>query len=280
MRKRRFSLPSKYMLLFLALICIAFVVISYFTGFPKGPVNTVAGYVISPIQKGITSAGNWLEDKFAFFQDKEELINENKELQAKVDELTLENTTLKGNSHELERLRQLYELDNQYSAYPKVAASVIAKDTGNWFHNFIIDKGTKDGVDVDMNVIANGGLVGKVVAVGNNWARVRSIIDDSSSVSAMTQTTGDYCIISGNLELLEDGVISMSKLYDTDDNVKVGEMIVTSNISETYLPGLLIGYLSDVQIDSNNMTKSGEISLVVDFEHIREVFVITQKKQQ
>lgn len=280
MRKKRFSLPSKYVLLFLALICIALVVISYFTGFGKGPVNKAAGYIISPIQKGITTAGNWLEDKFAFFQDKEALIKENEELRGKIHELTLENTTLKGNSHELERLRSLYELDNQYSGYPKVAASVIAKDTGNWFHNFIIDKGTKDGIDVDMNVIANGGLVGKVAAVGENWARVRSIIDDSSSVSAMTQTTGDYCVISGNLELLEEGVIAMSKLYDTDDNVQVGEMIVTSNISETYLPGLLIGHLSDVQLDSNNMTKSGEISLVVDFEHIREVFVITQKKQQ
>lgn len=280
MRKRRFSLPSKYVLLFLALICILLVVLSYFTGFGKKPFSKVAGYMITPVQKGITGAGNWIDHKFAFFQDKEELIKKNEELQAKVDELTLENTTLKGNSHELDRLRKLYDLDNQYAQYPKVAASVIAKDTGNWFHNFIIDKGTKDGIDVDMNVIAGGGLVGKIVAVGDNWARVRSIIDDASSVSAMTQTTGDYCVISGNLELLEDGVISMSKLYDTDDNVKVGEMIVTSNISETYLPGLLIGYLSDVSLDSNHMTKSGEISLVVDFEHIREVFVITEKKQQ
>ncbi len=279
MRKRKFSLSSKYVLLLLAVICIVLVMVSYLTGDATSPVNRAVGYVIAPVQKGIAAAGNWLETKFSFLQDKESLIEENKALQERVDELTLENTTLKGNSFELDRLRALYGLDNQYSQYPKVAASVIGKDTGNWFHNFIIDKGKKDGIEVDMNVIASGGLVGKIVAVGNDWARVRSIIDDSSNVSAMTQTTGDYCVISGNLELLEDGEITMSNLYDTDDNVQVGEMIVTSNISETYLPGLLIGYLSEISVDANNMTKSGKASLVVDFEHIREVFVITQKKQ-
>ncbi len=271
-------MSSKYLLLFLALICIILVVISYATGISKGPINKVAGYVITPVQKGISAAGNWIENKFSFLEDKEELIQKNKELQAQINELTLENTMLKGNTYELDRLRTLYNLDNQYSKYPKVAASVIGKDTGNWFHNFIIDKGKNDGIDVDMNVIASGGLVGKIVAVGDNWARVRSIIDDSSNVSAMTQTTGDYCIISGSLELLAEGEITMSKLYDSDDNVNVGEMIITSNISETYLPGLLIGYLSDLSMDANNMTKSGKVSLVVDFEHIREVFVITQKK--
>ena len=278
MRKKRFSLSSKYVLLLLSVICVALAVGSYLFGFSRGPVNRAAGYVITPVQKGLSAVGGWIQDKFGFLQDKDKLIQENKELKARIDELTLANTTLKCNSFELYRLRALYQLDTEYAQYPKVAASVIAKDTGNWFHNFIINKGKKDGVDLDMNVIANGGLVGKIVAAGDNWARVRSIIDDSSNVSAMTQTTGDYCVISGSLEMLKNGEIAMSKLYDTDDNVKVGEMIVTSNISETYLPGLLIGYLSEVELDANNMTKSGKLSLVVDFEHIREVFVITQKK--
>ena len=262
----------------MALICIILVVVSYMTGFSKGPVNKIAGYVVTPVQKLFSRAGSWLNDRFSYLEEKETLIEKNKELQEQVDELTLENTMLKGNTYELDRLKALYELDTQYTQYPKVAASVIGKDTGNWFHNFIIDKGKNDGIDVGMNVIASGGLVGNVVAAGDNWARVRSIIDDSSNVSAMTQTTGDYCVISGSLELLEDGEITMSKLYDTDDNVKEGEMIVTSNISESYLPGLPIGYLSEMEVDANNLTKSGKVSLMVDFEHIREVFVITQKK--
>lgn len=278
MNRRRFSLPSKYILLFLGVICVVLVVLSSTDVLPDTAVTRAVCTVTAPVQKAVTNVGSWFGDKFSFLKDKEKLIAENEELQAKVDELTLENTTLKSNSYELDRLRRLYDLDTQYSQYPKVAASVIGKDTGNWFQNFIIDKGSEDGIAVDMNVIASGGLVGRVVAVGDHWARVCSIIDDSSNVSAMTQSTGDYCVVSGDLKSYEQGGIRMSKLYDSDDNVVVGETIVTSTISETYLPGLMIGYLSDITLESNNTTKSGTVSLAVDFAHIREVFVITQLK--
>lgn len=278
MRKRRFVLPSKYMLLFFSLFCVVLVVLSYLAGFQRAPIDKVIGYIAPPVQKVLHTAGQWTDHKLSFLKDKEKLVDENERLKEQIAELTFENTTLKSNTYELSRLREMYDLDTKYSQYPKVAASVIGKDTGNWFHNFIINKGTNDGIAMNMNVISSGGLVGKIDAVGDNWARVQSIIDDSSSVSAMAQTTGDYCVITGNRELLEDGKIGMSRLYDTDDNVQVGEQIVTSNISETYLPGLFIGYVSDVSLDSNNMTKSGSVSLVVDFEHIREVFVITQTK--
>ena len=55
----------------------------------------------------------------------------------------------------------------------------------NWFSTFTIDKGSKDGIAADMNVMAGSGLVGIVTEVGPTWAKVRSIIDDSSNVSAM-----------------------------------------------------------------------------------------------
>ena len=79
----------------------------------------------------------------------------------------------------------MYQLDQSYSEYDKVAANVISKDAGNWFSNFTIDKGTEDGIQKDCNVIAGSGLVGIVTEVGKNWATVRSIIDDTSNVSAI-----------------------------------------------------------------------------------------------
>lgn len=278
MNNKRGHLPSKYLLLLLGLVCIVLAVLSSLDVFSDTPAGKIAGTIVSPVQKAFTSAGNWIGDRFSFLEEKEELLAENKRLQEKVDELTLENTTLKSNSFELDRLRKLYALDAQYAEYPKVAATVIGKDPGNWFQNFIIDKGSEEGIAVDMNVIASGGLVGRVAAVGPHWARVISIIDDASNVSAMTQTTGDYCVVSGDLEMFTEGEISMTKLYDSNDDVAIGEMLVTSNISEIFLPGLLIGSITDLSLDANNTTKSGKVSLVVDFEHIREVFVITQKK--
>ena len=81
--------------------------------------------------------------------------------------------------YELERLQELYKLDSNYADYEKVGAHVIGKDPGNWFSTFTIDKGSDDGLAVDMNVIAGSGLVGIITRVTPS-VRNRSIIDDSA----------------------------------------------------------------------------------------------------
>lgn len=91
---------------------------------------------------------------------------ENQELKAQVDALTSELNTIKLEQYELDNLRELLALDQKYPSYEKVAANVISKDTGNWFSVFTIDKGSKDGIETDMNVIAGSGLVGVVTDVG------------------------------------------------------------------------------------------------------------------
>ena len=85
--------------------------------------------------------------------------------------------------------------------------------------------------------------------------------------------------LSGDLELYGSGVIKFEKLVDSADKVVEGDKIVTSNISDKYLPGILIGYISSLDVDSNNLTKSGLITPAVDFEHLEEVLVVTKLKQ-
>ena len=142
---------------------------------------------------------------------------------------------------------------------------------------FIINRGTNDGIAVDMNVISGGGLVGIVTEVGQDWATVRSIIDDASSVSAMTVSTSDTCIVSGDLRLLDEGKLAFGQM-NTDNVITAGEKIVTSNISDKYLKGILIGYVEEVTEDSNHLTKTGYIIPAVDFQHIQEVLVIKELK--
>ena len=141
----------------------------------------------------------------------------------------------------------------------------------------MIDKGAKDGIEVDMNVIAGNGLVGIVYKVTDNYSLVRSIIDDESKVSSMLINTSDICAVSGDLKLIEDGYIKLSYL-DADVEINDGDMIVTSNVSQKFLAGILIGYAKDVKTDANNLTKSGYVVPAVDFKHIQKVLVITEKK--
>lgn len=277
-RKNNEKATSKVMLAILSILCIALIVVSFLESSATNPVRQVTGMVITPVQKGINGLGNWIAGFTENLSDAATLREENETLKEKVDTLTAENSELVLNKEELSRLRELLELKEQYSGYDMTGARVISKDSGNWFNSFTIDKGTNDGVTVDCNVIAGGGLVGIVTEAGPNWATVRSIIDDNSNVSAMVSTTSDTCIIAGNLQLIDEGTLSLVKLKDENNKVHVGDKVVTSNISEKYLPGILIGYICELNNDSNNLTKSGQITPVVDFKHLQEILVILEKK--
>ena len=279
-RKPQFTLPTKYILLGMTVLCVTVMFLSFTFNLSGGPLNAVAGYVFVPMQKGINAVGGWMSEKADNLKNLNDVMQKNEELQAQVDELTAELNTIKLEQYDLDNYRALLELDDKYPSYKKVAANVIGKDSGNWFNTFIIDKGSKDGIEKDMNVIAGSGLVGIVTDVAPNYAKVKSIIDDTSSVSGMDLATSDNCIIRGNLQMMnENQEIELSDLKDTDDQVQAGNQIVTSYISDKYLQGILIGYIKDVSVDSNNLTKSGTITPVVDFEHIREVLVILDKKE-
>lgn len=278
--KKKNSIKSKVVLLVLSAVCGAMIVLSFTVDMSSGPLKQVGEFIITPLQSGINQVGSWIAGKGDYFQNSADLVTDNKSLQKKVDDLTIENTRLIQDQEELNRLRDLYELDHQYEDYEKVGARVIAKQTGNWFHMFTIDKGSNDGFAVDMNVLAGGGLAGIITEVGPNWSTVRSIIDDYSNVSAMVSPTNEQCIIAGDLRLIDEDKINLIKLTDTDNKVSVGDKVVTSNVSSKFLPGILIGYISEINNDSNHLTKSGYISPAVDFKDIQEVLVIKTLKQQ
>ncbi|MBQ9590430.1 MAG: rod shape-determining protein MreC [Butyrivibrio sp.] len=280
--KRRgedFTLPSKYLLFILTVLCTAMIIITFNTNLFTGPLNSVAGVFVVPFQKGITTVGTYLKDTADKLSSITKLLEENEQLKNQIDELTVQNTTLEQEKYELTELRNLYELDSPYENYEKVGARIIGKDAGNWYHSFVIDKGADDGLSIDMNVIADGALVGRIIDIGPDWAKVQSIIADNASVSGMVLSSSDNLIVTGDLELYNQGFITFSKLVDDVDRVSVGDKIVTSNISDKYLPGILIGYISTIDDDSNNLTKSGTITPAVDFEHMNVVLVILELKK-
>lgn len=277
-KKKKFQMKSKHLLVLMTFLCISAILLTFTQVVSVSPLREAASRVIVPFQNGINQVGTWMSGKLEGFQDVEELAAQNKELEQRVAELTEENTRLAQNQEELARLQELYQLDQSYSEYDKVAAQVISKDPGNWYDTFVINKGSADGIEKDMNVIAGGGLVGLVAEVETNCATVRSIIDDSSSVSGMTASTSDTCIVSGDLRLMDEGKLAFSQM-STENAVAIGEQIVTSNISDKYLRGILIGYVSEVTEDSNHLTNTGYITPAVDFKHIQEVLVIKELKQ-
>ncbi len=277
-KKNQSSFSSKYWLLILSIICVLLMGLSLVTDKINGPLRAVANYTIVPMQNGINTVGIWMSDLTKNLDTLKELQAENDALKEEINDLKMKNNLLQLDKEELTRLRELYKLDEYYSDYQMVGARVTSNDSGNWFSSFVIDKGKNDGIKVDMNVMAEGGLVGIVTEVGPKWARVRSIIDDASNVSALVLSTSDTCIVNGDLTLMQEGKIRFEQLPNNDTEIKSGEPVVTSHISNKYLQGILIGYINEVHEDANNLTRSGYMIPAVDFQHLQEVLIITSTK--
>ena len=279
-KNSRHTLKTKHLITMMTILCIGLIVLSLSSRFSFSPVRNTLGYVVVPFQNGINQVGTWLNDQKNGFQNMKSLAEENEKLKEQVDELKAKNSNLVQDQEEAERLRALYNLDQEYSEYEKIGAQVIGKDTGNWYNTFTINRGSADGVEKDMNVIADGGLVGIVTGTGTHWATVRSIIDDSSTVSASVTSISQNCMVTGDLEMMDDGKIRFIQLTDKENQAQEGDKVVTSSVSNKFLKGILIGYIGDIQNDSNNLTKNGTIIPAVDFSDLQEVLVIKQLKQQ
>lgn len=276
-KKTKITIDPKYILAWLFVFCIILGIISFRFENKMTPVRSAVSSVIAPMQKGINAIGVKISERMDYATTLKKTVRKNKKLQSQIDKLSAENKLLQQDKYELENFRKLYDLDQQYAGYPKVAARVISSDPDNWYNTFIIDKGSKNGLKKNMNVMANGGLVGIITEVNKSYSKVRSIIDDNSNISGTVLGSSENCIVSGNLKLINNGVIEVSGI-NGDAKIEDGAEVVTSQISDKYLPGILIGYLKDLKKDSSNITQTGYLSPVVDFSSLDMVLVITQVK--
>ena len=277
MRKRtKISLDPKYILITIAIVCVALLLISFKFQDKMTPVRSAVGSVITPMQKGINQIGRKVAKQMQYATTMNKLVKENNSLKKELENVSAQNRQLQQDKYELDDFRKLYDLDQKYRDYHKVAAHVISSD-GNWYDTFFIDKGSDDGIKVNMNVIAGDGLVGIVTKVNKSYARVQSIVDDESTVMGTVLKTSDNCMVNGDLKLMNKGVIDVTSIPG-DAKIKDGYEVVTSQISDRYLPGILIGYLRDVKTDTSNMTQSGYLTPAADFSGLDMVLVIKEVK--
>lgn len=281
MKKFKFNFFKKpqVILVLLTLICAGTIWLSSMNSNVSAPLRAVAGVFVVPLQRGINQIGSWFSVKNQEHMTLEQALSENEELQKKVEELEAEQAQHANDADEISRMSQLLNVKETYKNYQTVGATVIMKNSGNnWYRKFMIDKGTNDGLDVDMNVIATAGLVGIITDVGPNYSIVTSIIDEESKVSGMLRKTLDTCIVAGDMTAIQDGKLRLEYMSN-NFNSGVDNTIVTSNVSEKFLPGIVIGKAVDITLEENKVTKTGYLIPAVDFEHLKDVLVITTKKQ-
>lgn len=242
---------------------------------------TVIGNIISvpaaPIQSAIAFLSDKVRSFFDFFRDVKQTKEINEELSRKVNELEQELLVMERLQKENDELRDAFNFKSQFEDYDMVGSSIIAKDPGNWFDVFTIDRGSKDLLTIDSPVITAYGLVGRVSRTDLITSKVVSIIDLDSTVSARLSKSRDTVVVRGDINLLTQG-LCRADYIPPDAQVSPGDTVETSGLGGIYPKGIIIGKIEKVVKNEGQYDSYAIIRPVVDFKRLEDVFVLKKKE--
>ena len=260
-------------------IVVTIIILILIVIFSNGKTNinffeNAATNLIMPIQNGLTYLKNKLSGNSTFFADINNLKQENENLQKKNDELEQSLRELENIKTQNATLKEYLNLTEKYGEYKTIPGYVINKDISNYSKTIVINIGSEDGVKENMTVIGNEGLVGHVVSVTANTAKVQTIVDTASSISCSMSTTKDSIVCKGTLD--EESALKAIYL-PTDANIIQGDSIETSGLGGIYPKGIHVGTIKKVSNSKNMTDRYAIVETAVDFSKLDTVLVITNQ---
>ena len=256
------------------IILIVVVIVSNISTGNLWAMESAVGKLFMPIQNGIiylknkiTGNEQELSDIQTLKEENQKLKDENSQLQEQLRELEIlksENNTLK----------EYVNLKDKYSSYTTVPAYVIQRSLSNYDKLIVINAGTDDGINVNMPVISESGLVGHVISVTNDTAKIQTIIDTASNVSANISNVQDSVVLKGTLNSTE---ILKATYIPADSTILQGDEVVTSGLGGIYPKGILVGNVKTVVNTQNEADRYAEIVVSTDFSNLETVLVITEQ---
>lgn len=257
-------------------IVITIVVLILIVIFSNREANTsffenVANKLVMPIQNGLTYLKNRVSGNSTFFTDISNLKSENQDLKEKNSQLEQSLRELENIKTENETLKEYLGLTEKYGEYKTVPGYVIDKEISNYSKTIIINIGKNDGIEVNMTVIADEGLVGHVVSVTDNTAKVQTIVDTSSSISCLMSTNKDSIICKGTLSSNSE----LKAMYiPTDANLVQGDSVDTSGLGGIYPKGIHVGSIKKIVSTKNITDRYALVETAVDFDKLNTVLVV------
>lgn len=275
-RKKRGSAIRRvlFSLLVLAAVAVAvsFLVLRSSNGISV--FENVVGTVFRPIESAFSSAAGGVKKFFSNWRNYDKLQREYETLEMTNEELSLKLSGVEETEQENARLKVLLDAQDAYEALDPIYAKVIARDPGQWFDTFTINRGTAHGVTEGMSVVTGAGLVGYVYEAGLTYAKVLTIIDTRSAVAVLVQRTRDNGVMRGEVTEASDSAECYTYYLPNVNNIMPGDVIVTSGTDSLYPKGLTIGEVIAVSQETSSDGSYVIVSPYVDFRHVEEVLVL------
>lgn len=224
--------------------------------------------IFAPILKPAARVSGFFEDVRDGYISLVNVHQENLRLREEIRELNArvmtQNEALQAN----QRLTHLLSMKESIKA-PTLAASVVGEDASSWFRTMVIDQGSSSGVREGMAVVAADGVVGQIVKVAPSTSRVLLLTDHASGIAATIQRSRARGVVKGK----EEGLCSL-EFTTREEDVKVGDMVVTSGIGGLFLKGLPIGEVTMVKRGEYGIFQTISIRPSVNIAHLEEVLVV------
>jgi rod shape-determining protein MreC len=234
--------------------------------------------VLAPVQSVVSSVGFTFRNISLSTGELMTTYRDNKMLRAENEDLRQNSLNMTEIMAENARLQSMLDYKIGVPQFDLVVAAVIGRDPGNWTSTIIINRGSADGVAKDMPVVTPQGLVGSVVSVYANTAKVHLLLDPRSAVGALVQRPESRvaAIVEGNSGTpLAPRMVNIAR----DADVIKGDKIITSGFGGIYPKGLLIGEVVDIVNEEGGLLKYAVLNTAVDFDRLEEVSVIVRSRE-
>lgn len=232
------------------------------------------GSLLTPVQNALTTATSGVKNFFTRWRNYDTLQDEYDALSRENQQLSLQLSSAEEAMTENDRLKTLLDAKSSYESLDPIYARVIARDAGQWFSTFSINRGDMHGVSVGMAVANGDGLIGRVYQVGLNYANVITIIDPRSSLACLVQRTRDNGIMQGGVSDDADEAECYIYYLPNVNNIMPGDEIVTSGTDGYYPKGLTVGTVTQVSLAAGSEGNFAVVAPAVDFLHLEEVLVL------
>ena len=242
-------------------------------------IRSIAQTIMYPVQRGASGAFNWVGGFFGNIGELRRASSENGQLRQQVEQMQTELRDTREKAARAERLEQMFQLTTT-AEYKSVVAQVIARDPSMWFDSIIIDKGRMAGIEVNMPVVAPGGIVGRVVSTSPLSAQVMLLTDEKSGAGAVVgQLNGQSSAFGAIKGMGESGLLEMRYVSELE-KVQAGDSVITTGQDAIYPPGYKIGDVVEVKTANGTQSQTIHVRPSAGLDRLKEVAVLVYRAPQ
>ena len=231
--------------------------------------------VATPFRWAFTKVGEGLSGFSMYFRTLEELRDENEALRAELEgyKNLVYDAELIGEENEF--LSEFLGIKEEHVDFLFEDATVVGRESTNYRTVYTLSKGTLHGIEVNMPIITEEGLVGHITEVGATWSKAVLITETASAVGGYIERSGVLGVVEGTYELRTEGICRMVYI-EPDSDIRVGDKVLSSGMGGVYPRGILIGHVSEISVDENTRTLTALIEPSADLDSISKLMIITE----